>query len=411
MTVNNPTHTIGLNVRAIYLTKALVLATILAAVWMLALFVSASTLALPISLVVMLALVPTFVVATQPEPSVRWLTTSFASDVLAITAGIHYGGGVDQVSAPLLYTAVIGAVGLLISGRAAFGAAGASAASYAAVVAAEYSGWLPHLVAYSRPPDRQLATVIMVSIYLLLVAWVVSYAVAQMRASYRRAEELRAESVSALSHDLKNPLAIIHGYAEMIEEAEGDERIEYARRIQRSVQQALDLVRNVLDASAIDAKPVAPEPVPLNLNELAGQTCEQYRPAADAKGIHLRTVFAMGLPPIEADPQLIGRAIGNLVSNAVKYTDPGGNVEMFTSMNSHEVSVSVRDTGAGISEAEARRLFQKYSRGSSGTRHEGTGLGLYIVRRIAEAHGGSVQVSSVVGRGSTFVLSLPIRRR
>ncbi|HUI26268.1 MAG TPA: HAMP domain-containing sensor histidine kinase [Candidatus Kryptonia bacterium] len=401
----------GLNIRAVYLTKIAVLVTILVAVWSTKWFVSPSMPATPITLLVLLALIPTVAVAAVAKVPPSLLVASFAADIVAITAGIHFGGGIDQVSAPLLYTAVIGLVGLVWSERGAFAAAAISAAAYAAMVWAEHAGLLAHLVADSRPPDRQAATVIMVGVYLLVMAWLIAYVVGQIHASYGRAEQLRVESVSALSHDLKNPLAIIHGYAEMIQDAGGDERIDYARRIQRSVQQALDLVRNVLDASAIDAKPISPDRVPLNLNELAGQACEHYRPAADAKGVRLSTVFAMGLPAIEADPQLLSRAIGNLVSNAVKYTDQGGGVEMVTGMNGTAVTITVRDTGTGIAQAEISQLFEKHSPATSAKRSGGTGLGLYIVRRIAEAHGGTIAVDSAVGRGSTFVLALPIRRR
>jgi signal transduction histidine kinase len=401
----------GADLRALYRAKAAVSAAIFVALWMLIGLVSPGTSAIPIAMVVMLSLVPTLVIAAQAQVPGWILTAGFGADIIAITAAIHLNTGVDQASGPLLYTAVVGLVGFVLSERAAVTAAAASAAAYALLVRAEYTGLLTHGMGAARPPEQQAAIVVMVSLYLLLVASLVSYVGRQLRASHRRAEALRAESASALSHDLKNPLAIIHGYAEMIQEAEGDEHRDFARRIQRSVQQALDLVRNVIDVSAMDAKPITPERVSLDLNELASQACEYYRPAADAKGVRLSTVFAMGLPTVEADPQLVTRAIGNLVSNAVKYTEQGGSVELGTNMNGDSVTITVSDSGVGIPDTEISGLFEKHIRPATGRTNEGTGLGLYLVRRIAEAHGGSITVASAVGRGSTFTLTLPTRAR
>jgi two-component system sensor histidine kinase SenX3 len=103
----------------------------------------------------------------------------------------------------------------------------------------------------------------------------------------------------------------------------------------------------------------------------------------------------------------LSRAIGNLLSNAIKYTDADGLVEITTASRPGHVTVEVRDNGRGIAPANQVRLFQKYSRVANSAAVEGSGLGLYIVRRIAELHGGTVGVFSDLGKGSTFTLSLP----
>jgi signal transduction histidine kinase len=401
----------GPNIRAIYLTKALAFVVILAAVWLVKWLLSPAILAGPISAIIVLILISTGAVALWRGQVPAWLLgTSFAADIVAITAGIHYGGGVDQVSAPLLYAAVIALAGLLLAERAAFVAAGGSALSYALLVWAEYAKLLPHWVDYGRPPDRQAGTVIMVTLFLFIVAWAIAYTVGQIRRAYTRADEIRIEAIGVLSHDLKNPLAVIDGYAQMIEDEEDpSERLEYVRRIQHSVQQALDLVHNVLDASAMEARPLQPTRVAVHLNELVTQTLQQYRANAASKGIQTSTELATELPVIEADPQLLGRAIGNLISNAVKFTDEGGSVRVKTTNTDQAVLVAVHDTGRGIPAAQQTQLFKKYSRIASARAAEGNGLGLYIVRRIAEAHGGSVRVTSEPGKGSSFTLELPLR--
>jgi signal transduction histidine kinase len=179
------------------------------------------------------------------------------------------------------------------------------------------------------------------------------------------------------------------------------------RRIRQSARQALDLVHNGLDAAAVEGRGMVVNREPLSINESVEAVIEVYRSSAEAKGVRLTTGLAGNCPVLSADRQLLSRAIGNLLSNAIKYTDPDGRVEIATAAQTGRVSVSVRDSGCGIAPATQARLFQPYSRVGTSGAVEGSGLGLYIVRRIAEAHGGSVGVISDLGQGSTFTLSLP----
>jgi signal transduction histidine kinase len=405
---NNPPSP---NVRAIYSAKALILALALLAVWLLRLLASPAMPAGALSLVILFLLVPTVAIVAWPARPPTWLLpVGPAVDVAGITATISVGGEAARVAGPILYAVAIAAAGLLVSQRAAYVTAAGSAATYGILVWAWNSRLVPRPTPHAWSLDQDIASVVMAALVLLLAAWAVSYAAGQIRASYQHAERLQAEAASALSHDLKNPLAIIHGYADMIEDATAEERVEYAHRIQRSVQQALDLVRNVLDVAAIDARPILPHPIPLSLNELVAQSVDAYRPAALAKGIRLVPSYAVGLPRLEADPQLLTRAIGNLVSNAIKYTPENGTVEVITTVSDASLSVTVHDSGGGIPAAERAHLFQKHPRAAVGRREGGPGLGLYIVRRIVEAHRGSVSVTSEPGKGSSFVLALPAGR-
>ena len=397
------------HVRAIYGFKALALTAILVVYWFIEVFLSPFGRGLAISLVVIAALLPTLVVAVPRATIPRWLLrVSLNVDAIALTAGIHLGGGVDNVSMPLLYTAIIGLAGMLLTRADTLGLAAASTLLYDAMVFAEYAGFLPHLVPYSRPPARQLGTVIPVNLFFFLFAWLVSYTVARIRSTYRRLEERRQEAVRGLSHDLKNPLAVIYDHARLLHSAEGKERDAYGSAIERAAQQALDLVSNVLDAAAFEGRPITPQRLPIQLNDLVLDVMNRYDSSAQVRRVTLQSAFDPTLPLVEVDPQLISRALANLLSNAIKYGGADAIVHVSTGTCDGQAWVRVRDSGAGISAAEQRLLFRPYSRTTSARGVDGSGLGLYIVRRIAEAHRGSVSVTSSAGDGATFTFSIPL---
>ncbi len=402
----------GPSVRAIYRTKAIAIGSILALFWITKLFIFPELPAAQDLVIILVVLIPTLaVVVWRDEEPVALLTASIASDIVAVTAGIYFGGGVDNTSGPLLYALVVVLAGLVLSEPANYLAAAGSALAYSVMVWAERIKLLPHLVPYAKPPDDAAATVIIVDVYLFLIAWVAAYAIGQMRAVYARAEEMRGEAVSSLSHDLKNPLTIIQGYAEIAEDAPASEQANYFQRIRHAALRALDLVHNVLDAAAIEGRPLEPTYEPIRVSEVVQQVIDFHQLVAEGKGIQLVSELADAGAIIHADRQLLSRAIGNLLSNAIKFTGRSGTVRVTSAVRAGNLAVAVADTGPGISEADQAGLFQKYARTAAAHRTEGTGLGLYIVRRIAEAHGGRVTVRSELGRGSTFTLELPLEPR
>jgi class 3 adenylate cyclase len=186
------------DLRRLYAVESVALALIGVYVWLLDRFVSSTTLVDELLAVIAFVAVPTVGVAfwrdRAPAPL---LALSLSTQVLGVTAGIHFGGGVDQVSGPLLYGLLVGLAGMAFSGPAAFATAGLSGLLYATLVALEQHGTLPHLVSYSRPPDRQLATVIGVAAYLQLLAWLVSHTTGQVRRARSAARRYRLEAVRA----------------------------------------------------------------------------------------------------------------------------------------------------------------------------------------------------------------------
>lgn len=395
------------NLRAIFAVKVLGLGLVLLAFWAMQLFVSPFANPYRITGAVLVGLGPAAAVALWRGRVPVWmLRLSLYSDVLALGYGMHLSGGVDAVSVPLLFPVIISLAGLILSPVDTVLIAAFSALVYDAVVLAEYLGYLPHLVSYSRPPDRQVATVVPVNLYFLLYAWLVSFTMQRIRALYRRTEEIRREAVHELAHDLKNPLSVIHGYAQLQLGTEPEARERFARGIERTAQQALDLVSNVLDADAMEGRPLTPRRHPVAVTELVADVVDRYRLTAEAARVDLRIDTPGDAVTAEVDGQMVSRALGNLVSNAIKYGGPGV-VTIGTAVRDGRLDILVSDAGAGIAPGEIPLLFRRHSRTSSAHGVEGTGLGLYIVRRIAEAHGGDVKVDSTPGAGSTFTLSLP----
>jgi signal transduction histidine kinase len=221
--------------------------------------------------------------------------------------------------------------------------------------------------------------------------------------------QAREEFLATLRHDITNPVAIALGYTEMIAErvqASGDaESSALASSVMELLKVIADLVSNYLHVAAIDRGVPSLHYEDLDLTELAAQVVERLQPSALEKGVAL----ACGSAPahVRGDRRQLGRVVANLVGNAVKYTPGPGRVEVTPASDASGVRLAVADTGYGLSAEDQRRLFTRYARFHRDKGIPGTGLGLYISKAIAEAHGGTIDVESEPGRGSTFTLRLP----
>ncbi len=235
---------------------------------------------------------------------------------------------------------------------------------------------------------------------------------AQQRQKIMQLNETQAQILQMVSHDLKNPLQIIIGYASML--LEPNPPIDYiqdiAEQILNSANKMDQLVRQLLDLRHLESgTPLHIEPVSLSkvllsvgmMNELALQQKGQN--------------FTLDLPPddllmIEADALLIEQVFTNLLSNAIKYTPVGGEIAIRTSSDESSVTVIVEDNGLGIPPKALPRLFDRFYRVDTQEHRQaasGTGLGLSIVRAIVENHHGDISVESELGKGSRFIVTLP----
>ncbi|MFC2036505.1 ATP-binding protein [Chloroflexota bacterium] len=228
---------------------------------------------------------------------------------------------------------------------------------------------------------------------------------------FRQAEELKSTFVSVVSHELKTPVALIKGYAETLRREDADWDRETMQESLAVIGEEADhlthLIDSLLQASRIQAGGLKLEPTDVYLPRLAEKVVDGFRTQTDIHTFELD--FPPDFPPVWGDPQRLREVLSNLVSNAVKYSPDGGMVWVGGRHDQTGATVYIADEGVGIPPEEQNLIFDRFHRVESGLhrRTEGTGLGLYLVKAIVEAHGGRVWVESTPGRGSIFMFALP----
>jgi len=230
----------------------------------------------------------------------------------------------------------------------------------------------------------------------------------------RRVSELGASSdqfLAVATHDLRTPLASLRLVAEMLAQP-GKVPADAARLVgvlSRNVQSMETLVADVLNASRLSQPGDELNLADFEMNALAEDTLAGLFSVAMKKNVALDAQLATRAAVVRADRARVGQMLTNLVGNAIKFTPPGGTVVVASDGAEDWVEVSVSDTGPGLTADDKKKLFQPFSRGSAPATggEPSTGLGLYITRRIAEAHGGSVGAEGAPGKGSTFFFRLP----
>jgi signal transduction histidine kinase len=227
----------------------------------------------------------------------------------------------------------------------------------------------------------------------------------------RQLERLRDAFVAAVSHELRTPLTSISGFVEMLGDEEQDLSSagrSYVQAIARGTARLQHIVEDLLLVAEIEADRLQLVKTPTDLGELTAATVEAALPAAAERGIDL-VLDVQGPLPLEADAARLGQVLDNLVSNALKYTRPGGRVVVSAAESNGKLRLEVADSGIGVPHEELGQLFSRFYRASTATRLAipGTGLGLVIVRAIVEHHGGTVSLDSVEGEGTRVTVSLP----
>lgn len=222
----------------------------------------------------------------------------------------------------------------------------------------------------------------------------------------------QAEFVSAVSHEFRTPLTSMRHLTELLVSrapAAEDRRQHYYELLAHETERLHRMVESLLSFGRMDVGAYAWQLEPLDVSSIVRDIATEFRRESLAAGRDVTCEIEEHLSPIRADREALSRALWNLLENAGKYSEPGRPIHVFARSSGESVLVGVRDEGIGIPTTEHRRIFQKFVRGAEATRAgvRGVGLGLALVTRIAEAHGGSVRLESQPGHGSTFTLVLP----
>ncbi|MGH7797997.1 MAG: sensor histidine kinase [Candidatus Binatia bacterium] len=223
---------------------------------------------------------------------------------------------------------------------------------------------------------------------------------------------LKRQFVCALAHDIKTPLNVILGHAEILAGAYGGqpdptEQLSSLKSIRENTNRIVELITDFLTVSKLEAIKLNSAKDLVQMNVIAEDVVLQQRVIAREKNINLILELDPDLRPILGDTNQLQRVLWNLVGNAVKFTPRGGTITVASRMVEKNLSIQVKDTGVGIPEEDLAKLFSEFQRLKGAATSEGSGLGLFIVKTIVEAHGGCVSAESEPGVGTTFTILLP----
>lgn len=237
-----------------------------------------------------------------------------------------------------------------------------------------------------------------------------------LQALYARVKDLeqtKTDMIRIAAHDLRNPLSMVLGYAELLEETSSSltpVQADFIHSINRGGQKMKKIITDILSLERIEAKASETVSEYDDLTALTQSVCSEYSRLATEKGLHLVIDMTDTEIIIPMDSTQIREAIDNLIGNAIKYTSAGGTITVTLTSDERHARLMIADTGAGIPLEQQERLFQPFYRAATeATRKaEGTGLGLHLVKKIVERHHGEVIFQSTVGVGSTFGFNLPL---
>ncbi len=256
----------------------------------------------------------------------------------------------------------------------------------------------------------------------------------QINKDLERASQLKSEFLASMSHELRTPLNSILGFSDLLQRQTGgkltERQVNHVKAIEKSGQHLLQLINDILDLSKIEAGKVELDLEPVSVHELCSQCLKMIQPRAETKRLALSLELDYQIGQVLLDERRVRQMLINLLSNAVKFTPEGGKVKLAgrlaygnqlaedarpdrSPVNSSTpyLCLEAIDSGIGVPQDKWHLLFRPFQQVDSSLtrRHEGTGLGLALTKRLAELHGGTVSFQSAVGEGSTFRIWLPLR--
>jgi two-component system phosphate regulon sensor histidine kinase PhoR len=229
----------------------------------------------------------------------------------------------------------------------------------------------------------------------------------------RRLERARRDFVANISHELRTPLASLKALSETLQEGAIEDPAvakDFLEKINAETDRLAQMVNELSELSRIESGEVPLSIEPIFLAEAVKRVVERLKAQADRAGLSLVVDIPSDLPEALADRERIEQVLVNLIHNAIKFTPPGGQINIAAKAEGDDIQVSVADTGVGIPADDLPRIFERFYKADKARAGGGTGLGLAIAKHIVEAHGGRIWAESIEGRGSTFTFTLPQAR-
>jgi signal transduction histidine kinase len=233
---------------------------------------------------------------------------------------------------------------------------------------------------------------------------------AMLYETVRRAVRDRNEVLGIVSHDLRVPINVIGSALSLLRKVMPNGQSEPSKLfdvLDRATLQMTGLIEDLLDASRLESDQFILDRNSVNAGRIIEEACDMLRVLASSKQIAINTHIAADIPPFKGDAAKLGRVIGNLLENAIKYSPRSATIEVSAQVVEGELHVCVDDHGDGIPEDQMSHVFDRFWSGR-GASQRGSGLGLAIARGIVDAHGGRIWTESVIGKGSTFTFALPL---
>lgn len=220
-------------------------------------------------------------------------------------------------------------------------------------------------------------------------------------------ETLKTDFVSNVSHEMKTPIAVIKNSAQMLKSPNLTEenRLEYEKNIENAADKLSLLITNILRLNKLENKFILPKKEKFDLNAQLEDCILQFEPKLEEKALELEVDLEEKII-IEQDKEMLALVWNNLISNAIKFSDFGGKLRISSKKTADFVQVSVSDSGCGMNEKTLNHIFDKFFQGDTSHSKEGNGLGLALVHRVLVLLGGTVEVKSELGKGSTFTVRI-----
>lgn len=220
-------------------------------------------------------------------------------------------------------------------------------------------------------------------------------------------ETLRTDFIANVSHEMKTPLAVMQNYGQLLQQPglDAQTRIEYGKAVSDSARRLAAMMTNILKLNRLENQQIYPQTTQY---DLSAQLCDcllQFENVWEERQIELETDIADSVTVL-ADAELLSLVWSNLLSNAFKFTQPGGTVSVSLTTTPHHAIVQVRDTGCGMSAQTGAHIFEKFYQGDTSHATQGNGLGLALVKRVIDIMNGSIAVQSALGKGTTFTVRI-----